>query len=318
VARPASDASGTAGSGGDNDSLTAVAGLRVGHWTDARARTGCTVVVCPPEGCTVSGLVLGPAPASHEAALLDPERTVAVAHAVLITGGSAFGLAASAGVVGWLEEQGRGVVTPFARVPIVPAAALYDLGVGDAGVRPGPVEGRAAAAAASARPVAQGRVGAGAGATVGLFAGFEHHEASGLGSAALRVAGATVAALGVSNAEGNLVDPNDGSVVAGVRGIAPDRIVEAYRGDVGGGNTTLVVVGTDAPLTKAEARALAQSAHIGIARVTRPSHTLRDGDTTFVLSTGAAPAVSPAKLAVAVQEVVARALLNGARAARGG
>ncbi len=304
------------GGGSDNDSLTAVAGLAVGHWTDERARTGCTVVLTPADGCTVSGLVLGPAPGSRETALLEPEKTVGVAHAVLLTGGSAFGLAAADGVMRWLEERGRGLPTPFARVPIVPAAALYDLGVGDASVRPDAAAGYAAAAAASAAPVRDGRVGAGAGATVGKFAGFERAEPSGVGSAALRVQGAVVAALAVSNAVGNLVDPDDGAVVAGVRGVAPGGLVDFFGG-VEGANTSLVVVATDAPLGKSEARALAHSAHIGIARVTRPSHTVHDGDTTFVLATGQGPGVALARLSVAVQEVVARALLAGARAARG-
>ncbi|HKI56153.1 MAG TPA: P1 family peptidase, partial [Trueperaceae bacterium] len=166
-----------------NGTLTAVAGLLVGHATDLEAATGCTVVLCPDGGCVASGVVLGPAPGSRETALLAPEKSVERVDAVLLTGGSAFGLAAADGVVRWLEEHGRGYPTPFARVPIVPAAALYDLGVGSARVRPNASMGHAAAAAATAAPVTEGRVGAGAGATVGKLAGPEGAVRGGLGSA---------------------------------------------------------------------------------------------------------------------------------------
>ena len=191
-----------------NPTLTAVSGLMVGHWTDAAARTGCTVVLAPPDGCLASGLVLGPAPGSRESVLLEPDRTVDRIDAVVLAGGSAFGLAAADGVMRWLDEQGRGYDTGFARVPIVPAAVLFDLGVGDGTVRPDAEAGRAAAAQASDAPVGQGRVGAGAGATVGKLRGMSSSSPSGLGSHAVRLAGATVAALAISNAVGNLVDPD--------------------------------------------------------------------------------------------------------------
>ncbi|HKI58350.1 MAG TPA: P1 family peptidase [Trueperaceae bacterium] len=297
-----------------NDSLTAVAGLRVGHATDLEAATGCTVVVCPEGGCVASGLVLGPAPGSRETALLAPEKSVQRIDAVLLTGGSAFGLAAADGVVRWLEAQGRGYPTPFGRVPIVPAAALFDLGVGSARVRPDAGMGLAAAEAAASGPVPEGRVGAGAGATVGKLAGPERMVASGLGSAAMTLAGATVGAVAISNAVGSIVDPESGELVAGPAEALTSAAV-ALAVDPFAGNTTLVVVGTDAPLGKAEALALAHSAHMGIARVTRPSHTLHDGDSTFVVSTGAGPAVALAALSIAVQQVVARALVRGVRAA---
>ncbi len=299
-----------------NRTLTAVAGLTVGHWTASEARTGCTVVLCPEGGCLASGLVLGSAPGSRESALLAPEKTVERVDAVLLTGGSAFGLAAADGVMRWLESRGRGFPTPYGPIPIVPTAVLFDLGVGRPDVRPDAEAGFAAAEAASADPVQEGPFGAGTGATVGKFRGFERASPSGVGSAALTLGGATVAALAVSNAAGSLVDPDSGELVAGPELFSteePDALTLPE-----GTNTSLAVVATDAPISKAAARALAQAAHFGIARVTRPSHTTAEGDTTFVLSTGRGPALplgGLSGLSVAVQQVVAEALLRGARAA---
>ncbi len=298
-----------------NETLTAVAGLRVGHHTYLEARTGCTVVLTPEGGCVASGVALGPAPGSREYVLLQPDKTVQTVDAVVLTGGSAFGLASADGVMLWLEEQGRGFDTGVARVPIVPAAVLFDLAVGSAKVRPDAAAGRAAAVAATDAPVQQGRVGAGTGATVGKLRGPDQATDSGLGSHAVQVGGAVVAAIGISNAAGNVVDPDTGKLVAGVPetlGLAAATGFAAMPGS----NTTLVLVATDAPLTKAQANALATSAHIGIARVTRPSHTVFDGDSAFVLSTGTGPEVPLAALSVAVQEVVAAALVKGVLAGR--
>ena len=274
-----------------NETLTAVPGLRVGHWSDEVAATGCTVVLCPDEGCVASGEVLGSAPGSRETALLAPEKSVMRIHAVTLAGGSAFGLAAADGVVRWLAERGVGYETPFANVPLVPSAVIYDLGVGDASVRPSAEAGYRAAQAASGAPVPLGRAGVGAGATCGKYLGFEGAEFGGLGSAVVRVGGATVAALSVSNPVGDIVDPGTGEVVAGARleggsRPIPAKRLENFSSALLGTNTTLVVVATDAPISKANAKALAQSAHIGIARVTRPSHTVHDGDAAFALSTG--------------------------------
>ncbi len=300
-----------------NDTLTALPGVRVGHWSDPLARTGCTVVLLPDAGAITSGLALGAAPGSRESALLAPEKSVAFAHALLLTGGSAFGLAAAEGVMRLLEARGIGHPTPAGPVPIVPAAVLFDLMVGDARVRPGEREGAAAVEAASAAPVAMGAVGVGTGATVGkLVGGFEAAAPSGLGSLVRRVHGASIGALAVSNASGDLFDPADGALVAGSGHNGDPERVSALLEMPTLGNTTLVVVVTDAPLTKVEAYALAQAAHIGIARVTRPSHTVQDGDTAFVSSTATGPRVGLAALGVAVQEVVAGALLRGARAVR--
>lgn len=291
--------------------LTAVSGLRVGHWTHAEARTGCTVVLTPDVGWTVSGLVLGAAPGTRETALLEPEKSVRQAHAIVLAGGSAFGLDVATGVVRWLEQRGVGLETPFARVPIVPAAVLYDLGVGRADVRPDAEAGAAAARAADDGPVLCGAVGVGTGATVGKMRGFDRAAVSGVGSVSMRVGNATVAALAVSNAVGCLVDPSTGRAVAGEEVTAAEA-AELFTCQ--GANTTLVVVATDARLDKAGCRALAVAGHAGIARVTRPSHTAHDGDAVFVLSAGDAEPIPPALLGPAVQEVVAAALLHGARA----
>lgn len=297
-----------------NQTLTAVTGLHVGHWTDPIALTGCTVVLAPPDGCVASGRALGPAPGSRESSLLEPDKTVARVDAVVLTGGSAYGLAAAHGVMRWLEGRGRGFDTGFARVPIVPAAVLYDLGVGDPRVRPDEAAGVIAAEDANAGPVKQGRVGAGTGATVGKMRGPDLATPSGLGSHAVMVGGAVVAAIGISNAVGNLIDPDSGRLVAGIAGTIGMAGIEGL--DVmPGTNTTLVAVATDAQITKTEAHALSLSAHIGIARVTRPSHTLFDGDSAFVMSTCTGPRVSAQALSIAVQEVVALALLNGVKAA---
>ncbi len=298
-----------------NDTLTAIQGIEVGHYTDLEARTGCTVILAPPQGLVGSGFVLGSAPGSRESALLAPEKTNQTVHAVLLTGGSAFGLAAADGVMRWLEERGRGVPVGVATVPIVPTAVLFDLAVGSATVRPTAADGYAAAGAASSAPVAQGRVGAGTGATVGKLRGPELASPSGIGSHVERVGGALVGAVAVSNAVGNLVDPDTGEMLAGVPGTLGLAAAEGFAA-MPGANTTLVAVVTDAPLSKAECLALSQSAHIGIARVTRPSHTAFDGDSAFVLSTATGPATPVAALSVAVQEVVARALIRGWRAGR--
>ena len=273
------------------------------------------MVVCPEGGCVASADVRGGAPGTRETALLEPEKTVQRIDAVVLAGGSAFGLDAAGGVMRWLAERGRGFPTPFGSVPIVPAAVVFDLGVGNAAVRPDAEAGYRACEAANAEPVVQGRVGAGTGATCGKYLGFGRAQASGLGSAAVRVGGAVVAALSVANPVGDLIDPATGALVAGVRGETRGYL-ERFGDppELTGSNTTLIVVATDAPLSKAEAKALAGSAHVGIARVTRPSHTVSDGDTAFVLSTGTGPELPLMLLSVAVQEVVAEAILSGARA----
>lgn len=299
----------------DNQSLTGITGIRVGHWTDAQAQTGCTVILCPEGGCVASGMVMGGAPGTREMALLEPEKAVDRVHAVVLAGGSAFGLAAADGVMRYLRERAQGFTTPYGTVPIVPAAVIFDLSQGDATTFPDAQAGYLAATEASDAPVANGRVGVGTGAMVGKVQGIAHASRGGLGSASIALKGATVAALAVSNAFGNIVDPDSGQLVAGCRGNTPvslEQLTTRFAGE----NTTLVVVATDAPISKTDAYHLSQSAHIGIARVTRPSHTLHDGDASFVLSTGRGTKVPLMTLSVAVQTVVARAIIRGVTAAQ--
>ena len=259
---------------------TAVDGVSVGHWTDPVARTGCTVVLLP-EGTTASGEVRGGAPASRELDLLAPERLVDGVDAVLLTGGSAFGLAAADGVMAWLEEHGRGYVTPFTRVPIVPALGLFDLGEGDASVRPGPAEGRAACAAASTGAVATGAVGAGTGATVGGWRGPDHVRRGGIGVATVTRGDLTVAALVAVNAHGSI----------DVDGTATDA-VEAIEAAPASplANTTIGVIVTNARLDKVGCLLVAQGGHDGLGRSLVPAHTRVDGDALIAAATGAVDA----------------------------
>jgi L-aminopeptidase/D-esterase-like protein len=282
--------------------ITDVPGVRVGHWTGAG--TGTTVVLVP-EGTTAAAELRGGAPATRELAVLEPSRTIETVDAVVLTGGSAFGLAAADGVMAWLAERGRGVPTRGGPVPIVPTAAIYDL-VESGGASPGADEGRAAAAAAATGPRLQtGRVGAGRGATVGKWRGAEHAVPGGLGSASTVVGTATVGALAVVNACGDVVD-SAGGVLAG-SSAGPD--VEAFPEPplLAGQNTTLVVVATDARLTKGECGLVAQSAHHGLARAVHPSHTRHDGDLTIVVATGAVAAHLD-RLRVAATEAVEAAV----------
>jgi L-aminopeptidase/D-esterase-like protein len=260
--------------------LREVPGIRVGHWTDATAGTGCTVVLAD-DGAVAGVDVRGSAPGTRETDLLRPTALVERVHAICLAGGSAFGLAAADGVVRYLSERGIGYDTGVRPVPIVPAAILFDLGVGSPDAYPGPDEGYAACRAAeSGAGSLEGRVGAGTGATVGKLAGMEHAAPGGIGSAGVRLAdGSTLAALAVNNAVGNVMG-RDGSLLAGVPLPPP--------GDAGpppAANTVLVVVATDAMLDRGQARKLAELAHDGIAQAISPPHTLLDGDVAFALST---------------------------------
>jgi L-aminopeptidase/D-esterase-like protein len=275
-----------------NGTLTDVTGIRVGHFTDPAGATGCTVVLCEA-GATAAVDVRGAAPATRETDLLRPENTVQEVQAVLLTGGSAFGLAAAAGVVRYLEEIGAGFSTSAGTVPIVPTAALFDLGIGQAETRPGPDEGYAACQAADTGPVAQGSVGAGTGATVGHLRGRGACTKGGLGSASRRLrGGVTLAALVAVNAFGDVVDPSTGRILAGVRVSRGsfynttahiEELAELrprFREQ-----TTLAVIATDAALGRPALLRVAQMAHDGLARTIRPAHTAFDGDVVFALST---------------------------------
>jgi L-aminopeptidase/D-esterase-like protein len=258
--------------------ITRVEGVTVGHWTDPEGRTGGTVVL-PPPGTVGSGAVRGGAPGTRETDLLRPGMLVEEVHAVALCGGSAFGLAAADGVVRWLEARGIGFETGVARVPIVPAAVVFDLAVGDPHARPGSTEGTAACDAASVAP-ALGPVGAGTGATVG-----PDGDPGGVGTSTVREAGTVVGALAVANPFGAVVD-DQGRPLAGR---IPDP---AERPPWPGTNTVLGVVATDARVGKDRAHAMAVAAHAGLARAVDPAHTMWDGDTVFTLATGRAEATS--------------------------
>lgn len=316
--------------GGDGGSICDVPGLRVGHWTSPQRPTGCTVLLCE-QGAVAGVDVRGAAPGTRETDLLAPENTVERIHALLLSGGSAFGLDAAGGVMRWLAEHGHGLAVGRARVPIVPAAVIFDLWVGDdPRITPDAAAGYAACEAASGSAPAEGSVGAGAGATVGKLLGFERAMKGGIGSASLRVDDLVVGALVVVNAIGDIQDPADGRLVAGARGDdgRPLGVVQALRqgrplpgGPLPGSATTLGIVATNAPLNKAGATKLAQIAHDGLARSINPVHSISDGDAIFALSTAAAGSTrAPADmrlLGLLAAEATALAVLHGVRAARG-
>lgn len=308
--------------------LRDVPGIAVGHATRGEARTGCSVVLCP-DGAVAGVDVRGAAPGTRETDLLRPTALVDRVHAICLAGGSAFGLAAADGVMDYLAQRGIGFETGVRPVPIVPAAIIFDLAVGSPQATPGRDDGYAACRAADAGegPV-EGRVGAGAGATVGKLAGMDRSSPGGIGSSALRLAdGSTLGALVVNNAMGNAV-ARDGRILAGVRGedgafvsavevalgsgAAPPPLGEAALPPPGGTSTVLVVAATDAALDRAQCRRLAELAHDGLARSVSPAHTMLDGDVAFVLSTGraAAPTGLAGQLALgaAVVEVVQSAV----------
>lgn len=311
-----------------NSTLTAVIGLRVGHWTNRDCGTGCTVVLCP-QGAVAGVDIRGGAPGTRETSLLDAACAVERVHAVLLSGGSAYGLSAADGVMRWLEERGYGFDVGVAKVPIVPAAILFDLPVARADVRPDAAAGYAACEAATDGPVQQGSVGAGTGASCGKALGFSRATKAGLGSASVRLpSGVIVAALAVVNAFGDVVDPRTGRIVAGARrhdgagfadsmaylastdGLTIARLAE--QGSIQ--NTTLAVVATNAALTKSHATKVAQMAHDGLARVIRPIHTMLDGDAIFALSLGDQRA-DVSLIGALAAEAVAQAVINGVMAA---
>ncbi len=259
--------------------------MLVGHWTDEAARTGCTVVVFP-EGTTASGEIRGGAPATRDFALLAPERTVSQVDAVVLSGGSAFGLAAAGGVMRWCEEQGRGFETRGGRVPIVVGMSLYDLTEGDGSVRPGPDAGYAAAQSACEEDPPWGRVGAGAGATMDKWRGAENRQPGGLGGALLQVDDVLVGALVAVNASGAINDGDvqraliDGTYQYQHADPFADSNYEAHT------NTTIGVVATNATLDKLDCFRVARSGHAGMARALLPAHTDGDGDALVVGATG--------------------------------
>ena len=310
--------------------ITQVGGIEVGHFTDTRRPTGCTVIIARgPDGSgAVAGVdVRGAAPGTRETDLLHPSNLIERVHAVLLAGGSAWGLDAASGVMQWLEEQHIGLPVGYGLVPIVPAAVLFDLTVGDFRIRPDAKSGYAACGAASRTAPREGNVGAGAGALVGKIFGMERAMKGGIGTASITVDGITVGAIVACNALGDVLDPATGRVMAGAR--TPDGLAlmdsrsaiiagKSATPVLAGTNTTIGVVATDAILTKAQAHRLAQVSHDGLARAINPVHTMSDGDTMFALGTGAAgKAAGMMLLGTLAAEVTARATVRAVLAARG-
>src|SRR5690606_5356908 len=262
-----------------NQTITAIPGVRVGHWTDSDAMTGCTVVDFP-EPNVATGEARGGAPGTREYALLQPGMRVEQIQSILLTGGSAYGLSAADGVVRALEADGRGHVTPAALVPIVPAAVIFDL-FPDPTVRPGPDQGEAAYRAATADPVVQGQVGAGTGATTAKWRGFQHLQPGGLGSALREADGARVGALAVVNALGDVFTIEGESLTGG----DPEPGPPGFK-DQASPNTTLVVVATDARLTRIDLTRPVVRAHDALAVCIRPARPRFDGDIVFAVSCG--------------------------------
>ena len=306
-------------------SITDVAGLTVGHFTDTRRPTGCTVIITP-EGSVAGVDVRGAAPGTRETDLLHPSNLVDRVHAIGLAGGSAWGLDAASGVMQWLEEQQIGLPVGFGLVPIVPAAVLFDLPVGNARIRPDAQAGYAACVAASHQPPLEGNCGAGAGALVGKIFGLRRAMKGGIGSASMTVNGITVGAIIACNALGDIINPATGLLLAGARTADGAAMVDSraalIAGDspkpvMAGTNTTIGVIATDAVLTKAQAHRLAMVAHDGLARSINPVHTLSDGDTLFALGTGKAG--KPADmmlLSTLAAEVTAMAVVRAIMAAR--
>lgn len=303
--------------------ITQVHGIRVGHADSRSGRTGVTVVLCRPEGAVGGVSVRGAAPCTRETDVLRPGNLVDSVHAVVLSGGSAYGLEAAGGVMRYLEQMGYGVEMYGSRVPVVPAAALFDLLVGDPLIRPDAAMGRAACMNA-AKGMAQGRVGAGMGATVGKLVQNARFQESGIGSASITLAeGVTVGAVVAVNAMGDVYHPETGEVLGCAR--MPDGTRVAAEGllfghapaprqvriPAPGSNTTIGVVAVDCKLTKEQANRLADVSHDGLARTIRPVHTQMDGDAMFALGTGRVEAeVNFVKLCAAAAEVTARAIAN--------
>lgn len=310
---------------GDAGSITRVAGIEVGHFTDTRRPTGCTVVMAR-EGAVAGVDVRGAAPGTRETDLLHPSNLVDKVHAIMLAGGSAWGLEAATGAVRWLEERGVGLDVAVGRLPIVPAAVLFDLLVGDMRIRPDAAAGYAACAAASSADPAEGNVGAGAGAVVGKVFGIQHAMKGGVGTASVTVDGVTVGALIACNALGDVIDPDTAQVMAGARTDDGRALRDTRRALLcgqppqpllAGTNTTIGVVATDAILTKAQAHRLAIAAHDGLARSINPVHTMSDGDTLFSLGTGrAGKSLGMMVLATMAAEATARATVRAVQAAR--
>lgn len=315
-----------------DNTITDVSGIEVGHAQNEEALTGCTVILCR-KGAVAGVDVRGSAPGTRETDLLDPVNLVDTVHAVVLAGGSAFGLDAASGVMRYLDEQNIGYDTGAAKVPIVPAAILYDLNLGRGDVRPDAEMGYRAAVSASSAAPAEGNVGAGTGASVGKIFGLKSAMKTGIGSASVRAGGLVVGALVALNAFGDVIHPETGKIVAGARSvnIGPLTLGEegyfadtletmktfigrAVLGFATKSNTVIGVIATNAKLTKPEATKVAQMAQDGVARAIRPAHTMLDGDTIFTLATGEKNA-DPSTVGGLAAEVMAQAIIRAAQQA---
>lgn len=299
------------------NAVTDIPGIKVGHYTDKEGVTGCTVILCE-QGAVAGVDVSGSAPGTRETDLLHPGNLVEKVHAIVLSGGSAFGLDAASGVMKYLEERGIGHETGAGKVPVVPAAIIFDLAIGDPRSRPGAEEGYQACLAATDTKVAEGCVGVGMGAVVGKILGMERATKSGLGTASEEIAGdVVVAALVVVNALGDVIEPNAGKIIAGPRRLDGNGFLSTsellksgqFKGTLLSTNTTIGVVATNAQLNKEQANKLARMAQAGIARTIEPCCTMYDGDALFALSSGERKADINVLGSVAA-EVVAKAILR--------
>ena len=299
------------------NSICAVPGIKVGHAQNKVPQTGCTVIL--PEKPVIAGIdVRGAAPGTRETELLAPHRTVQEIHAIVLTGGSAFGLDSAGGVVKFLEEKGIGYDTGTARVPIVPAAVIYDLAVGSSKIRPGKEMGYNAAKKATPNNSDQGLIGAGSGATVGKFAGIDFAMRGGVGTCAEKIENRIyVGVLVIVNSLGNVIDPMTGRTIAGAKNpqggfIDPILFLKKpqHMSFSRLTNTTLAVVATNARLSKSELTELAQLATAGITRATLPAHTPYDGDVVFALSAGEELKIDLIRIGAVAAELVSKAIVN--------
>ena len=297
------------------NAITDVRGIEVGHAQDEHALTGCTVILCR-KGAVAGVDVRGGAPGTRETDLLNPINLVEKVHAIVLAGGSAFGLDAASGVMRFLEENKIGFNTGAARVPIVPSAILYDLNLGRADVRPDSAMGYRAATSASALAPEEGNAGAGMGASVGKILGLKRAMKAGLGTASINLNGIVIGALVAANPFGDVIDPKTGKVIAGVRsGSTLQKLKRAQARTVPPSNTVIGVIATNAKLTKAQATKVAQMAHDGLARTIQPAHTMFDGDTIFTLATGEKKA-DVSTVGAYAAEVMSAAILRAVKMAR--
>jgi L-aminopeptidase/D-esterase-like protein len=296
------------------NAITDVRGILVGHAQDECALTGCTVVLCR-KGAVAGVDVRGGAPGTRETDLLNPVNLVEKVHAVVLAGGSSFGLEAATGVVRYLEEQKIGLDTRAAKIPIVPAAILYDLGLGHADVRPDAAMGYRAAASASSAAPAEGNIGAGTGASIGKMRGMKYASKAGIGTSSIEINGVIIAALVAVNAMGDVVDPKTGKIIAGMQtGSSLESMKTNQARSAVKSNTVIGVIATNAKLTKAGATKVAQMAQDGLAQSIRPAHTMFDGDTVFALATGEQPA-DLSMVGAFAAEVMAEAIVRAVQMA---